>query len=88
MAEVYYADFYTDLAVKGYPEKYVNGDVQWIRDDHIKNYMRHQNRWYARGNGTAVVGLQKSCAILPTNCKNCGAPLRSTECEYCRTHYS
>ena len=22
-----------------------------------------------------------------TNCKNCGAPLKSTECEYCGTQY-
>lgn len=24
---------------------------------------------------------------LPQNCKNCGAPLRSHECEYCGTRY-
>lgn len=24
---------------------------------------------------------------LPTNCKNCGAPLHSHECEYCGTRY-
>ena len=24
---------------------------------------------------------------LPTNCKNCGAPLHSHECEYCGTEY-
>lgn len=25
---------------------------------------------------------------LPYNCKNCGAPLKSTACEYCETRYS
>lgn len=23
----------------------------------------------------------------PTNCKNCGAPLKSNQCEYCGTKY-
>jgi len=25
--------------------------------------------------------------IKPTNCKNCGAPLKTDECEYCGTQY-
>ena len=35
----------------------------------------HQNR-YAFGRGTRL-----------TNCKNCGAPLKCTACEYCDTRY-
>lgn len=29
----------------------------------------------------------ESISELPTNCKNCGAPLKSHNCEYCGTKY-
>ena len=35
------------------------------------------------------IALEENNKIRPkyTNCKNCGAPLKSSECEYCGTQY-
>lgn len=35
------------------------------------------------------IALEQNNKIRPkyTNCKNCGAPLKSCECEYCGTQY-
>lgn len=35
------------------------------------------------------IALEENNKIRPkyTNCKNCGAPLKSDECEYCGTQY-
>jgi hypothetical protein len=44
---------------------------------------------YATGSGYAMsfwLDHQRP-KPLPTNCKNCGAPLRSVECDYCNTKY-
>lgn len=36
----------------------------------------------------AIIETIKPCRPRPTNCKNCAAPLRSSECEYCNTVYA
>ena len=35
------------------------------------------------------IAIEENYKIRPryTNCKNCGAPLKSDECEYCGTQY-
>lgn len=33
------------------------------------------------------LGFKATISIMPTNCKNCGAPLKSADCEYCGTMF-
>ena len=63
--------------------KYVYGDAYRDPSGHL-----HYDKIY-----TYNLEYKEECleptirSTLPTNCKNCGAPLHSHECEYCGSEY-
>lgn len=59
--------------------KYVYGDA--YRDE--SGYLRCDKIYTYKLDSEIIVHKNP----LPTNCKNCGAPLHSYECEYCGSKY-
>lgn len=77
---VFYSDFISDSELD---RLYTSCEYEYIRMQRELEYqsllMQYQD--------TRDRYLRVHEEHLPTNCKNCGAPLESHRCEYCGTKY-
>jgi hypothetical protein len=72
--------------------EYINGDKMYkhVYGDSYRDLSGHL---YCDKIYTYNLEYKEECleptirSTLPTNCKNCGAPLHSHECEYCGSEY-
>lgn len=72
--------------------EYINGDKMYkhvYEDAYRDGYGHlHCDRIYTYDLEYREEGVEPTTRKqLPTNCKNCGAPLHSHECEYCGSEY-
>lgn len=72
--------------------EYINGDkmYKYVYEDGYRDLSGHLHcdRIYTYDLEYREEGVEPTTRKqLPTNCKNCGAPLHSHECEYCGSEY-
>lgn len=69
------------------PDNPNDGDVCFnISTDEVLLF--HSGEWIPVYNENSTVEINAyEPKIIPTNCRNCGAVLRSCTCEYCGTNY-
>lgn len=56
------------------PHKYEDGDSLWVADaEYVDSFVQ--------------MPFTAQASKIPTNCKNCGAPLKTNVCGHCDTRY-
>lgn len=78
-------DYVPHLTYATYAEISVNkwrtGDIVYCTDTH-KMMLNYSSGWIQLASTE-----DRPQVAVPTNCKNCGAPLHGRKCEYCGTEY-
>ena len=52
-------------------------------------YCHSEDRFFIKTDDSYVrIAKENKSSNIPTNCKNCGAPLHGNKCEFCDTEYN